>query len=72
MLRRPIESAEYLGAPFRTLVAHLGFHQSASARGPGDNAHAESFFHSLKVELIRGSTFDTELQLRRALRRYVR
>ena len=64
--------SEYLGAPFRTLVAHLGFRQSASARGPGDNPHAESFFHSLKVELIRGSTFDTELQLRRALRRYVR
>lgn len=64
--------SEYLGAPFRTLVTRLGFRQSASARGPGDNPHAESFFHSLKAELIRGTTFDTEQQLRIALQGYVR
>jgi transposase InsO family protein len=64
--------SEYLGAPFRALVARLGFRQSASARGPGDNPHAESFFHSLKAELIRGTTFATEQQLRVALQGYVR
>ena len=64
--------SEYLGAPFCTLVARLGLRQSASVRGPEDNAHAESFFHSLKAELIRGTTFASEPQLRTALRTYIR
>jgi putative transposase len=64
--------SEYMGAPFCAHVARLGFLQSASARGPGDNSHMESFFHSLKAELIRGVVFPTEDALRRALRRYIR
>lgn len=36
-----------------------------------DNAHMESFYHSLKGELIRGRTFDEELALRSALSWYV-
>jgi len=31
----------------------------------------ESFFHSLKAELIRGATFKSEEELRRALKRYI-
>ena len=46
--------------------------QSANVRGPGDNAHAESFFHSLKEELTRGVTFLSERVLRRHLQRYMR
>ena len=46
--------------------------QSANANGPGDNAHAESFFHSLKAELTRGVTFLTERGLRRELTAYLR
>ena len=46
--------------------------QSASVRGPSDNARAESFFHSLKTELTCGVTFSTETALRRALTQYVR
>ena len=30
----------------------------------------ESFFHSLKAELLHGATFDTDATLRRALRGY--
>jgi putative transposase len=63
--------SEYMGAPFRALVAHLGILQSASVRGPGDNAHAESFFHSLKAELTRGASYTTRAALRHALRRYI-
>lgn len=63
--------SEYLGAPFCAQVTALGFFQSASVRGPGDNAHAESFFHSLKVEAIRGETFTSERQLRACLTRYI-
>lgn len=63
--------SEYMGAPFCTRVTQLGLTQSASVRGPGDNAHAESFFHSLKAELIRGTRFATESALRGALRSYM-
>ena len=64
--------SEYMGAPFCTLVARLGFLQSASVRGPEDNAHAESFFHSLKAELTRGVLFLTEAVLRQQLHQYIR
>lgn len=36
-----------------------------------DNAHMESFYHSLKGELIRGRKFDEESALRSALSSYV-
>ena len=63
--------SEYMGAPFCAQVAQVGLLQSASARGPGDNAHAESFFHSLKAKLTRGVTFPTARALHRALRTYI-
>ncbi|MEJ7811640.1 MAG: IS3 family transposase [Gemmatimonadaceae bacterium] len=63
--------SEYMGAPFCARAARLGLLQSASARGPGDNAHAESFFHYLKAELVRGTAFRTERALRAALRAYL-
>jgi hypothetical protein len=59
-------------APFCAYVAQLGFWQSANLRGPGDNAHAESFFHSLKAELTRGVQFPTEHALRTQLAHYIR
>jgi len=64
--------SEYMGAPFCAHLARLGFVQSASVRGPGDNAHMESFFHSLKAELTRGVVFTNERQLRGALHQYLR
>jgi transposase InsO family protein len=64
--------SEYLGAPFCAAVARLGFQQSASVRGPGDNAHMESFFHSLKAELTRDETFASDRALRAALAGYLR
>jgi transposase InsO family protein len=64
--------SEYMGAPFCRRVAALRMQQSATVRGPGDNAHAESFFHSLKAECIRGETFASVQALRSQLRRYLR
>jgi putative transposase len=64
--------SEYMGTRFCTHVARLGLLQSASRRGPGDNSHMESFFHSLKAELTRGVAFPTDAVLRTALRRYLR
>ena len=63
--------SEYMAALFRHCVAQLGFSQSASARGPEDNAHMESFFHTLKAELTRGVQFPTQHALRCSLRRYM-
>ena len=37
---------QYLEAPIGDCIRQFGFLQSAGVRGPGDNAHAESFFHS--------------------------
>lgn len=64
--------SEYMGTRFCRLVSRLGFLQSASARGPSDNSHMESFFHSLKAELTRGVVFTDERELRAALRQYMR
>lgn len=63
---------EYMGAAFCAVVARHDVTQSASVRGPSDNARAESFFHSLKAELTRGVIFPTEVALRRALTSYLR
>ena len=41
-------------------------------RQMNDNAHMESFFHSLKTEWLYGMTFQTEADLRVALFDYVR
>ena len=38
---------------------------------PGENAHMESFFHSLKADVIHGRSFQTVTELRQQLRRYV-
>ena len=64
--------SEYMGAPFCSAVTRLGMLQSANVRGPGDNAHAESFFHSLKAELTRGVRFLHEGTLVAQLERYMR
>lgn len=63
--------SEYMGAPFGDRLIALGLQQSANVRGPGDNAHAESFFHSLKGELTRGVHFTSERHLRQQLRCYM-
>jgi transposase InsO family protein len=54
----------------RARVTDLGLLQSASTRGPEDNAYLVSFFHSLKAELIRGASFTAPPELRRYLRYY--
>jgi putative transposase len=62
--------SEYLAAHFGDRLRHFGILQSANQRGPEDNAHMESFFHTLKAETTRGVTFAAEGPLRALLRRY--
>ena len=64
--------SEYASAAFRDRLAVLGVRQSMTRGGaPGDNAHMESFFHSLKADLVHGTRFLTEAGLRSELRRYL-
>ena len=65
--------SEFLGTPFRQRLEVSGVQQSMTRGGaPDENAHMESFFHSLKAELTHGRTFATVADLRQQLRRYVR
>jgi putative transposase len=64
--------SEFLGTPFRQRLIAAGVQQSMTRGGaPDENAHMESFFHSLKAELIHGRSFHTVTELRQQLRRYV-
>ena len=63
--------SEFLGAPFHARLVARGAQQSMTRGGaPDENAHMESFFHSLKAELIHGRTFSVMAELRQQLRRY--
>lgn len=65
--------SEFLGAALRQRLDMHGIRQSMTRGGaPGENAHMESFFHSLKADLIQGERFENVEQLRRRLHRYVR
>ena len=65
--------SEYAGTALGNRLRELGVLQSMTRGGsPSDNAHAESFFHSLKAEVVHGAHFSDEKALRRCLRRYVR
>jgi putative transposase len=64
--------SEYVASAFRERVRAWGMLQSSSQRGPAENAHMESFFHSLKAEVIHGVDFADERALRRAVASYIR
>ena len=65
--------SEFLGASFRQRLSRHGVQQSTTRGGaPDENAHMESFFHSLKADLIHGRSFLTVHELRHQLHRYVR
>jgi putative transposase len=59
---------EYAALEFKAKLRQYGFIQSMNRPGSmNDNAHMESFFHSLKVEGLYKKKFDTDQQLREAL-----
>ena len=64
--------SEYLGMPFRQRLVARGVRQSMTRGGaPGENAHMESFFHSLKADGVHGRPFRTVAELRQYLRWYL-
>jgi putative transposase len=63
---------EYAASEFRRQLARLGMLQSMNRPGKmNDNAHMESFFHSMKCEELYGKTFNNEEQLRQVLSSYI-
>jgi transposase InsO family protein len=64
--------SEYGGYLYRDRLAGSGIVQSMNRpKNMTDNAHVESFFHSLKAEAIHGQRFGSASELDRAVRRYI-
>ena len=65
--------SEFQGTRVRTRLASMAVRQSMTRGGaPGENAHMESFFHSLKADVIHGRTFPSVAEVSATLRRYLR
>ena len=63
---------EYAALEYRAQLARRGILQSMNRAGKmNDNAHMESFFHSMKTEQLYGKTFADEQQLRKTLSSYI-
>jgi putative transposase len=63
---------EYAAYAFRRRLAVLGLVQSMNRPGEiADNAHMESFFHSMKSDVVHGISFASEDDLGRVLRSYL-
>lgn len=63
---------EYRGDVFQKALSLRNIRHSLNRAGHcTDNAHMESFFHSMKAELIRGIRYVSESQLRYDLMKYI-
>ena len=72
LIQHPDRGAQYASEPYRAILARHGLRCSMSRRGNClDNAPMESFFGSLKTELVHRTTFPTRAAARRAIFEYV-
>ncbi len=72
MLRRPLESAQYTSRDFAELARANGVVLSVGKKGEcWDNAVAESFFATIKRELIDTRSWPTRSGLHRAVFEYI-
>jgi len=63
---------EYRGQDYQKALKRNGIVHSLSRAGKcTDNAHMESFFHSMKAEVIRGNVFTSDKELRGTLGSYI-
>lgn len=66
------QGAQYASAAYRAALAEAQARQSMGSRGDCyDNAVAESFFHSFKVEAIHGSDIETRREMEVELFEYI-
>ena len=72
LLRRPLESAQYAAQGYREALLRCGLVGSMGRRGnPYDNAKAESFMKTLKVEAIYPMAFETFADVVQDLPRFI-
>jgi transposase InsO family protein len=63
---------EYAAGAFKERAAELGIVQSMNRPGKvTDNAYIESFFHSMKTDIVHGLTFSEDRQIQKAVRDYI-
>ncbi len=63
---------EYTAVAFKARLAELGITQSMNRPGKvTDNAFIESFFHSMKTDIVHGLVFTEDHQIESAVRGYV-
>jgi transposase InsO family protein len=64
--------SQYCSNDFQALLRQYGMHSSMSRKGDcWDNAVAESFFHSFKVEAVHGEAFANRAAMREAVFEYI-
>ncbi len=64
--------SQYAATSHRKIIKHFGIRQSMSRKGNcWDNAVAESFFHTLKTELINHQTFRNREEAKQAVFEYI-
>ena len=63
---------EYSSTLFGACLTRLGIVQSMNRPGRmNDNVHIESFFHSMKSDIVHGLHFDHDHEITRELRDYM-
>jgi len=63
---------EYAAGAFKQRAAELGIVQSMNRPGKvTDNAYIESFFHSMKTDIVHGLRFTEDREIRKAVRGYI-
>jgi transposase InsO family protein len=71
-LRRPVESGQFVSLAFGQQARAAGIAQSMGSKGDCfDNAVAESFFATLKKELVHGRSWPTKAELRTEVFEYI-
>ena len=66
------QGIEYAAHEYRELVESAGLLRSMSRKGnPLDNAMVESFFHTMKAELIHGQIFEHVIEAVAAIVEYI-
>ena len=64
--------SQYASNDFRALITEKGFIASMSGKGNCyDNAHAESFFHTIKTEEVYGNTYRTRQEAKLSIFEYI-
>lgn len=64
--------SQYCSTSYQALIDKHDLRCSMSKKGDCyDNACAETFFHSLKVEAVHGERFDTRQQMRKTMFEYI-